>query len=250
MTKVISFLNHKGGVGKTTSTINVGAALALLGKKVLLIDFDPQASLTQSLGIDNSKETIFTALKNEVNNSGSLPIINKQSNLDIVPSNIELINAEIMLSSEMARERFLDTLISKVKKQYDFILIDCPPALGIISINAMVASDEIIIPVQTEVLSLHGMFSIIDTIKKAQVKLNTKLLLRGFLLTQYDGRTALHKDVVENVKKMYNEKVFKTIIRRNIRLSEAPCQKIDIFSYEKTCPGATDYMNVAKELLM
>jgi chromosome partitioning protein len=249
MTKIISFLNHKGGVGKTTSTINIGAALAHLGKRVLLIDLDPQASLTLSLGIDNCEKTIYSAIKDAIKSTGVLPVFNKKENLDVVPSERDLADMEFLLMKEMAGERFLSHLISPLMGKYHYILIDCPPSIGLIAINALVASDSIVIPVQAEILSLHGMKSMLTVIERVQNRLNDKLTIEGFLMTQYDARTGLHKSVVEDMRKTYGEQVFKTPIRRNIRISEAPMEREDIFSYDASSSGAKDYMSVAKAIL-
>ena len=249
MTKIISFLNHKGGVGKTTSTINIGAALAQLGKKVLLIDLDPQASLTLSLGIENSGETIFSALKNAIKGIGVLPVFNKKENLDVVPAERDLADMEFLLMKEMAGERFLTDLLSPLMGKYDYILVDCPPSLGLIAINALVASDSIVIPVQAEILSLHGMKSMLTVIERVQNRLNNRLTIEGFLMTQYDARTGLHKSVVEDMRDTYGEQVFKTPIRRNIRISEAPMNRDDIFTYDASASGAKDYMSVAMAIL-
>lgn len=249
MAKIISFLNHKGGVGKTTSAINMGAVLAEMDKRVLLVDLDPQASLTLSLGISNNS-TIYTALKGAVDNdNGVLPIVAYKTNLDIVPSERKMADAEYLLLNELGRESFLKDLIAPVSGSYDYIILDCPPALGLISINALVASGHIVVPVQAEILSLHGLVSIIDIITMIQKKLNKKLEVAGFLMTQYDGRTGLHRRIVENMREQYGNKVFENVIRRNIRISEAPLEKVDIIAYDANCSGANDYINVTKELM-
>ncbi|MEG0890137.1 MAG: ParA family protein [Bacteroides sp.] len=250
MAKIISFLNHKGGVGKTTSAINMGAVLAEMGKRVLLIDLDPQASLTLSLGVHNCERTIYTALKETVDSdNGVLPIIPCKTNLSVVPSDRKMADAEYLLLNELGRESFLKELIAPISSNYDYIILDCPPALGLISINALVASDHIIVPVQAEILSLHGLVSIVDVIATVQKKLNKKLAIAGFLMTQYDARTGLHRRIVENMREQYENKVFESVIRRNIRISEAPLEKMDIISYDANCSGANDYIDATKELI-
>lgn len=249
MAKIISFLNHKGGVGKTTSAINMGAVLAEMGKRVLLIDLDPQASLTLSLGVDNTR-SIYSALKDAVkSDKGSLPIVACKTNLDIVPSERKMADAEYLLLNELGRESFLKDLIDPVKDSYDYIILDCPPSLGLISINALAAADSIVVPVQAEVLSLHGLVSVLDVVGAIQKKLNKKLAVAGFLMTQYDNRTGLHRHIVENMRDQYGEKVFKGMIRRNIRVSEAPLEKMDIVAYDANSSGAIDYIAATKELI-
>lgn len=247
---IISFLNHKGGVGKTTSAINIGAGLAKLGKKVLLIDADPQANLSQSLGYTSDElETLYDNISDAIEGKSDLSVYNRKDKLDVVPSSLDLSAAEIRLLSETGREYFLKGLIEPLKKKYDYILIDCAPSLGVMSLNALSASDKVIIPVQTQVLALNGMKTLLEVIYKVQKRTNPSLDIMGFLLTMVDSRTALNKQVVEDMRKAHGEKVFKGVIRMNITLAETPAAGKDIFDYDSTSNGAADYLAIAKEIL-
>lgn len=250
MAKIVAIMNNKGGVGKTTTAINLSAKLAQMGYKTLEIDLDSQASLTLSVGLKNPKDTIFTALKAVVENEkAELPIKHLKENLDVIPSERKMVDAEYLLFREHGREYFLKELIAPIRKKYDYIILDCPPALNLIAINALVAADEVLIPVQTEVLSLHGLVSMVDVITTVKKKLNRKLKIAGYLMTQYDGRTGLHRSVIQEMKDKHGTDVFESVIRRNTRISEAPHKGMDIFSYDPKSAGAADYSNATKELI-
>jgi len=244
MSKVISLSNHKGGVGKTTSTINIGAGLNKLKKKVLLIDLDPQANLSQSLGIMEPTKTIYGALKGEY----ELEPLEIIPGLDLIPSTLDLSGAEVELSGEAGREYILKELIDPMRASYDYILIDSPPSLGLLTINAFTASDEVYIPLQAQYLALQGLTKLIEVIDKIKRRLNKELNLGGVFITQYDRRKVLNRDVVETIKSHYKEKLFKTAIRDNIALAEAPTQGLDIFRYNPKSYGAEDYLSLCKEI--
>jgi len=245
MTEVIGIANHKGGVGKTTTAINLGIGLANNKKKVLLIDFDAQANLTLGLGINNPEATIYGALKGEY----KLPLISVNGNVDIVPSNLDLSGAEIELSNEPGREYLLKNLIDKVNSRYDYILIDCPPSLGLLTINGLVASTGLIIPLEAEYYALSGLTKLLGVIDKVKRRLNTGLKIHGLLLTKFDARTVLNRSVLEAMKSKFKKELFKTKIRKNIALAEAPARGEDIFSYQPDSHGAEDYKNLIKEIL-
>lgn len=245
MTKIISIINHKGGVGKTSSTIAIGSSMNLKGKKVLLIDLDAQANLTQSLFKTTQEKNIYGALKGNYN----LPIYEKRKGFDIVPSTLDLTAAEIELSSEAGREFLLKELITPIKNNYDYILIDCPPALGLLTLNALTSSTDIIIPVEAQYLATQGMAKLIDVIKKVQNRLNKRLNILGIFITKYDSRQTLDKNVAEVIIEMFGNKVFKTFIRKNIAIAEAPTQGVDIFEYNSLSAGAEDYNSLTDEIL-
>ncbi len=245
MAKIISLLNHKGGVGKTTSAINIGAGLVELGKKVLLIDLDPQANLSLALGIPRQKNTIYEALRGE---SELVPYTVKEG-MDVVPSTLDLSGAEMELINEAGREYILRELFEPVKEEYDFIVIDCPPSLGLLTLNALTSSDTVYIPLQTEFLALQGLAKIKQVIDKVRFRLNKKLQIGGVIATMYDGRKILNRDVVDTIKKYFGDKVFDTLIRDNVALAEAPAQRKDIFLYNRRSPGAKDYLALSKEIL-
>ncbi len=245
MGKIISLLNHKGGVGKTTSAINIGAGLAELGMRVLLIDLDPQANLTLSLGIPRQRYTIYEAVRGE----SELVPYNVKPNVDVITSTLDLSGAEMELINEAGREFILRELFEPVLEQYDFIIIDCPPSLGLLTLNALTSSDYVYIPLQTEFLALQGLAKIKQVIDKVRFRLNKRLVIGGVIATMYDKRKVLNRDVVETIKKYFGEKVFKTLIRDNVALAEAPAQRQDIFSYNKKSKGAKDYLSLSKEIL-
>ncbi len=245
MSITIAISNHKGGVGKTTTTVNLGAGLALEGKSVLLIDLDPQANLTQSYGISKPDSTIYEALKGEM---GAVPI-NLNKNLDLIPSTLDLAGAEMELNAEAGREYLLDEIIAPLKEKYDYILIDCPPSLGLLTINAFTTSDEVIIPIQAHFLAIKGLTKIIEVINKVKKRLNKDLEITGVIVTLFDKRKILHRDVVETIITYFQEKVYKSKIRQNIALAEAPMSGTDIFRYEKKSHGATDYLALCKEFI-
>ncbi len=245
MGKIISLLNHKGGVGKTTSAINIGAGLVDLGKRILLIDLDPQANLTVSLGIPRQPNTIYEALRGE----SELDPYKYKDNFDVVTSTLDLSGAEMELINEAGREYLLRELFEPVKEDYDFIVIDCPPSLGLLTLNALAASDFVYIPLQTEFLALQGLAKIKQVIDKVKFRLNKKLDIGGVICTMYDNRKVLNRDVVETIRKYFGEKVFNTLIRDNVALAEAPSQRKDIFSYSPNSIGAQDYRNLCIEIL-
>ena len=243
--KVISISNHKGGVGKTTSAINIGAGLNLLKKKVLLIDLDPQANLTQSLGLTNEAINIYGALRGEY----KLQPIEILKGLDVIPSTLDLSGAEVELSSEPGREYILKELIEPLRASYDFIIIDSPPSLGLLTINSFTASDEILIPLQAQYLALQGLAKLVEVVDKIKQRLNKGLKVGGVFITQYDSRKVLNRDVVDTIQAHFKDEVFKTKIRDNIALAEAPAQGLDIFRYSSKSKGAEDYLALSKEVL-
>ncbi|WP_158728255.1 ParA family protein [Flavobacterium sp. I-STPA6A] len=245
MSKVISISNHKGGVGKTTSAINIGAGLNLLKKKVLLIDLDPQANLTQSLGLTNEAINIYGALRGEY----KLQPIEIFKGLDVIPSTLDLSGAEVELSSEPGREYILKELIEPLRASYDFIIIDSPPSLGLLTINSFTASDEILIPLQAQYLALQGLAKLVEVVDKIKQRLNKGLKVGGVFITQYDSRKVLNRDVVDTIQSHFKDEVFKTKIRDNIALAEAPSQGLDIFRYSSKSNGAEDYLALSKEVL-
>ncbi|MEM6319263.1 MAG: ParA family protein [Bacteroidota bacterium] len=242
---VISLLNHKGGVGKTTSAINIGAGLVELGKRVLLIDLDPQANLSLSLGIPRQKSTIYEALRGE---SELVPYTVKDG-LDVVTSTLDLSGAEMELINEAGREYILRELLEVVEEDYDYVIIDCPPSLGLLTLNALTSSTYVYIPLQTEFLALQGLTKIKQIIDKVRFRLNKKLSIGGVIATMYDHRKVLNRDVVETIKKFFGKRVFETYIRDNVALAEAPAQRKDIFSYNKRSTGAKDYLALSKEII-
>jgi len=245
MSKVISISNHKGGVGKTTSAINIGAGLNLLKKKVLLIDLDPQANLSQSLGLINEPINIYGALRGEY----KLQPIEIRKGLDVIPSTLDLSGAEVELSSEPGREYILKELIEPLRASYDFIIIDSPPSLGLLTINSFTASDEILIPLQAQYLALQGLAKLVEVVDKIKQRLNKGLKVGGVFITQYDSRKVLNRDVVETIQAHFKDEVFKTKIRDNIALAEAPSQGLDIFRYNIKSNGAEDYLALSKEII-
>jgi chromosome partitioning protein len=245
MGKIISISNHKGGVGKTTSAINIGAGLNKLGKKVLLIDLDPQANLSQSLGLVNQEKNIYGALKGEY----KLEPITVLKGLDLIPSTLDLSGAEIELSSEPGREYILKELIENVRGSYDFVIIDSPPSLGLLTINAFTAADEIIIPLQAQFLAMQGLAKLVEVVEKIKSRLNKGLKVGGVFITQYDGRKVLNRDVFETINTHFESEVYKTKVRDNIALAEAPAQGLDIFRYNAKSNGAEDYLALSKEIL-
>lgn len=247
---VIALANQKGGVGKTTTSVNLGACLADAGKKVLLIDLDPQGNATSGLGVDKKdiEESVYDVLINDVDLKD---VILKSSHhgLDIVPTTIALSGAEVELTNLMARETRLKDAFGGVKDEYDYILIDCPPSLGLLTINAFTACDSILIPVQSEYYALEGLSQLLNTIKLVRKHFNPNLKIEGVLLTMYDKRTNLGQQVNAEVKKYFGDQVYETIIPRNVRLSEAPSHGQAIVDYDKRSTGAKVYQQLAKEVL-
>jgi chromosome partitioning protein len=245
MSKVISISNHKGGVGKTTSAINIGAGLNKLGKRVLLIDLDAQANLSQSLGLTDQEQNIYGAIKGEY----KLQPVDIVKGLDVIPSTLDLSGAEVELSGEAGREYILRELIEPLRSSYDYIIIDSPPSLGLLTINAFTASDEVFIPLQAQYLALQGLTKLMEVIEKIKKRLNKDLKVGGVFITQYDNRKILNRDVVATIEAHFKDEVFKTKIRDNIALAEAPAQGLDIFRYNPKSYGAEDYLSLCKELL-
>jgi chromosome partitioning protein len=245
MSKIISISNHKGGVGKTTSAINIGAGLNKLGKKVLLIDLDPQANLSQSLGLFEPERNIYGALRGEY----KLEPLAIVKGLDVIGSTLDLSGAEVEMSGEAGREYILRELIEPIRNNYDYILIDSPPSLGLLTINSFTASDEIFIPLQAQYLALQGLAKLTEVIEKIKKRLNKELSIGGVFITQYDSRKVLNRDVVATIQAHFKDVVFKTIIRDNIALAEAPAQGLDIFRYNAKTNGAEDYLSLSKEII-
>jgi chromosome partitioning protein len=250
MGKIMSIANQKGGVGKTTSSVNLSAALAALGNKVLLVDTDPQGNATSGVGINKAdvSHCIYNVLVEEVP-AEDVVVSTDMVNLDIIPATIQLAGAEIELVQIMSREMRLRKAIEKLQEEYDFIIIDCPPSLGLLTLNALTASDSVIIPVQCEYYALEGLSQLLNTIRLVQKHLNKQLAIEGVLLTMLDARTNLGIEVVEEVKKYFQDKVYHSIIPRNVRLSEAPSHGQPIINYDPKSKGAEVYLELAKEVM-
>jgi chromosome partitioning protein len=250
MGKIIAIANQKGGVGKTTTSINLAASLGVLEKKVLLIDADPQANATSGIGIDIDSVEIGTYQVLEHSNTAKEAIIPTETpNLDIIPAHIDLVAIEIELVDKEEREYMLKKALVDVKDNYDFILIDCAPSLGLLTLNALTAADALIIPIQCEYFALEGLGKLLNTIKSVQKIHNPELDIEGLLLTMYDSRLRLSNQVVEEVQMHFNNMVFQTIIQRNVRLSEAPSYGESIINYDAGSKGASNYLSLAKEII-
>lgn len=248
MTRIIAVLNHKGGVGKTTTTINLAAALQQKKKRVLLIDMDGQANLTESCGLSIEEEqTVYGAMKGEY----PLPLVELDNGLTIVPSCLDLSAAESELINEPGRELILKGLVAKLldSRKFDYILIDCPPSLGLLTLNALTTADFLIIPVQAQFLAMRGMAKIMNVIEIVRERLNPNLNIGGIVITQFDKRKTLNKSVAELINGSFCNKVFNTVIRDNVALAEAPVKGLNIFEYNKNCNGAKDYMALAQEVM-
>ena len=251
MGKTIAIANQKGGVGKTTTAINLAASLAVLEKKVLVIDADPQANTTSGLNFspeDDQKRTLYEVMIGKLDVHDAL-IQTEMENLHMIPSHINLVGADIELLDEPDRESMLKNALAPVKDEYDFIIIDCSPSLGLITVNSLAASDSVIIPVQPEFFALEGLGKLLQTIRLVQNDINPSLSIEGFVVTMFDGRTKVHAQVVSELKEHFKDMVFNTIIQRNIRLSEAPSHGKPIILYDVMCNGTTNYLNLAREVL-
>lgn len=249
MAKIIGVANQKGGVGKTTTAVNLAAALGVLEKKILLIDADPQANATSGLGVEEVQYSTYNILEHSVETEKCIQKTTSP-NVEIIPSHIDLVAAEIELVDKDNREYMMKTVLEAVRDQYDYIIIDCAPSLGLITVNALTAADTVIIPIQCEYFALEGLGKLLNTIKTVQNIHNKNLGIEGLLLTMYDPRLRLSNQVVEEVKSHFPEMVFDTIISRNVRLSEAPSFGESILSYDAESKGAIQYLQLAEEVLM
>ncbi|SDI24243.1 chromosome segregation ATPase [Alteribacillus persepolensis] len=250
MAKVVAVANQKGGVGKTTTAVNISACLAYIGKRVLLVDIDPQGNATSGAGIEKGDvdECVYNLLVEDAN----VKQVVKPStveNLDVIPATIQLSGAEIELVPTISREIRLKKALSDVEKEFDYIIIDCPPSLGLLTINALTAADSVLIPVQCEYYALEGLSQLLNTVRLVQKHLNNDLAIEGVILTMLDARTNLGLQVIEEVKKYFREKVFQTIVPRNVRLGEAPSHGLPIILYDAKSRGAEVYLDLAKEVV-
>ncbi len=248
MGKVFVFVNQKGGVGKTTSAINIGAYIALAGKKVLLVDFDSQGNMSSGVGVSKDKPTVYELIAGLATVEQAVKH-SAVKNLDVISASIDLSGAAIELVEQENREFFLKNALEPVRNVYDYILIDCPPSLGILTLNGLAAADAVLVPMQCEYFALEGITLLLQTVKKVQQGINKNLVIGGIFFTMYDSRTRLAQDVVMQVKSYFKDVVFNTIIPRNIRLSEAPSHGEPICLYDSNCVGAKSYQKLAEEVL-
>lgn len=251
MGKVIAIANQKGGVGKTTTAINLAASLAVLEKKVLIIDADPQANTTSGLNFspdNDEKRTLYEALIGEIDITDTL-IQTEMERLHMIPSHINLVGAEIELLNFEDRESVLKRILEPIRDNYDYIIIDCSPSLGIITINSLTAADSVMIPVQPEFFALEGLGKLLQTIRLVQSESNPQLQIEGFVVTMFDGRTRVHSQVLSELREHFKDMVFNTVIQRNIRLSEAPSHGKPIILYDIMCNGSNNYLNLAREVM-
>lgn len=250
MTQIISIANQKGGVGKTTTSVNLSAALAIIGKKVLLVDCDSQANATTGMGIEKPslEHSLYQGLIGEAD-IDDIVYPTMLPKLMMIPANIDLIGFEIEMVSKKDREKKLKDLLEQVKEKYDYVIIDCPPALGLLTLNAFTASDSVLIPLQSEFYALEGLGQLLDTIKRVKSSFNPGLRIKGILLTMYDKRTNLAQNVVEDAKKYFKDMVFKTKIPRNVKLGEAPSYGLPVILYDKQSQGSKSYVAFAREFL-
>ncbi len=248
MARTIVFVNQKGGVGKTTTVINLGAYVALQGKRTLMVDFDPQANLTSGVGCKAGKKGIYEVISGEM---GIKDVIQptKVEGLSLAPSSIDLSGATVELVDKDDRNNYLKNALAPVASDYDYILIDCPPSLGVLTLNGLVAADEVVIPLQCEYFALEGLSLILQTVSLVQKSMNSRLKVGGIVFTMYDSRTKLAQEVVQQVTEYFKDRVFRTIVPRNIRLSEAPSHGMPVCLYDPSCIGAKSYEALAKELI-